>query len=209
MSTLDTPPRVTLRDNPEIAELFRKAESRHLTETEIEHYLTVLPDRVDHIVAMQEIMEAEGTVVVNTVKQVFFLYPFSKYHELPKDKCIRDVGYVSVYATHSMLLDDPEWFRDKLLIWLKTILQSFSYPAREERRMETPLNFLGTDSLRDPNRLPHPEITAHADTLPKPRRAIYETYARLLVNYQETLSPDAFALMKPHLQLAVDILASE
>ena len=25
-------------------------------------------------------------------------------------------------------MNDPEWFRDKLLIWMKTIIQSFRYP---------------------------------------------------------------------------------
>lgn len=209
MSTLDTPPKIKLRDNPQIAELFRIAESRHLTEAEYNRYLGLLPDYADRAAAAKEIMTAELAVVTNTVKQVFFLYPYPKYHELAKDKAIRDVSYVSAYATHSMLTDDPEWFRDKLLIWLKTILKSFNYPAREERKLETSAGFLNTELLRDPNRLPHPEITAHADTLAKPIRSIYETYMRLIMNYQEVLSPQAFALIKPHLKLAVDILASD
>jgi hypothetical protein len=210
MSTLNTSPNVKLRDNPEIAELFRIAESRHLTEEEFTHYLAVLPEYAERVAAAKEVQSAELSVVTNTVKQVFFLYPYPKYHEFAKDKAIRDISYVSTYASHSMLLDDPDWFRDKLLIWLKTILGAFSYPAREERKLDTPLNFLKTDILRDPNRLPHPEITEHADTLPtKGKRSIYETYARLIVNYQQVLSPKAFALILPHLQLAVDILASE
>lgn len=208
MSTLTSPPAAKLRDNPEIAELFRVAESRHFTDDELERYLTLVPTHHDLVAAAREVMAAESAVVTLTVKQVFFLYPFSKYHELPKDKCIRDVSYVSAYAIHSMLMADPDWFRDKLLIWLKTILQAFCYPAREERKLETALAFLKTDIVGDPNRLPHPEITAHADTLPQKQRAIYETYTRLIFNYQDVLSPKAFALIKPHLQLAADILAS-
>jgi hypothetical protein len=210
MSTLTTSPNPKLRDHPEIAELFRIAESRHLTDEEFARYQTLFPEYADRLEAAQEVKAAELSVVTNTVKQVFFLYPYPKYHEHAKDKAIRDVSYVSVYATHSMLMDDPDWFRDKLLIWLKTILGAFSYPAREERKLDSPLNFLKTDTLRDPNRLPHPEITEHADTMPiKGKRSIYETYARLLVNYQQVLSPKAFALMQPHLQLALDILASD
>jgi hypothetical protein len=154
-------------------------------------------------------MAVEAEVVFKTLKQIFSIYPFSKYHEFPKDKCVRDISYVSAYATHSLLMADPDWFRDKLLIWLKTILQSFSYPAREERKQETPLGASKTDVLGDAKQLPHPEITAHADTLPKRQRAIYETYARLIKNYQDVLSPKAFNMLQPHLQLAVDILASE
>jgi len=198
MSTLNTPPNAKLRDNPELDQLFKVAESRHFTDTEFKQYLALAPEYADRVAAAQEIMAQELTVVTTTIKQVFFLYPFSKYHEFPKDKCIRDVGYVSAYATHSMLMDDPDWFRDKLLIWLKTILQAFSYPAREERQLDAPAQGL-----------PYPEITQRADTLPKRRRAIYETYARLIMNYKEVLSPKTFALIQPHLQLAVDILASD
>lgn len=185
-------------------------ESRQLTEEEFAQFLAFCPEYADRVEAAHEIQEHELTVVTNTVKQVFFLYPYPKYHELSKDKCIRDVSYVSAYATHSMLSDDPDWFRDKLLIWLKTILQSFSYPAREEHKLEKPLDILKTDVWRDPKRLPHPEITERADTmLIHGKRSVYETYARLIVNYQQVLSPKAFALIQPHLQLAVDILASD
>lgn len=198
MTTLNTQPPAKLRDNPEIAKLFLAAESRHFTDTEFQQYLALVPDYADRVAAAQEVIAAELATVTTTIKQVFFLYPFAKYHEFPKDKCVRDVSYVSVYATHSMLMAEPDWFRDKLLIWLKTILQAFSYPAREERPGVTPAQ-----------ELPYPEITRHADTLPKRQRAIYETYARLLMNYKQVLSPQAFALLQPHLQLAVDILASE
>ena len=198
MSTINTPQPPKLRDNPNIAQLFLNAESRHLNEAEFQQYLALVPNHTDQVAAAREIMATELNVVTTTIKQVFFQYPFSKYHELPKDKCIRDVSYVSAYATHSMLMDDPDWFRDKLLIWLKTILKSFSYPIREERQMAAP-----------PQDLPFPEITKHADTLPNRQRAIYETYARLIMNYNAVLSPKTFALIQPHLQLAVDILASD
>jgi len=187
-----------LRDNPQIDELFRIAKSRHFSESEFERYLALLPNYAAQVDAAKEIIAHEQAVVTETIKQVFFLYPFSKHHEFSKVKCIQDVSYVSVYATHSMLIDEPGWFRDKFLLWLKTILQAFSFPAREER--------VGADPKTIP---PYPEITAYADTLPKRRRAIYETYSRLLKNYQNVLSPQAFSLIEPHLQLAVDILASE
>ncbi len=187
-----------LRDNPQVDELFRIAESRHFNEYEFERYLALLPDYAARVAAAKEIIAHEQAVVTETIKQVFFLYPFAKYHEFPRDKCHRDVSYVSAYATHSMLMDEPDWFGDRLLLWLKTILQAFSYPAREERIGVNPKTIL-----------PYPEITAYADTLPKRRRAVYETYARLLKNYQNILSPQTFSLIEPHLQLAVDILASE
>ncbi|GAB6140072.1 hypothetical protein JCM14076_08010 [Methylosoma difficile] len=198
MTTLEASINVKLRDNPDIAELFRIAESRHLTDAEFQRYSELIPAYADRVAAAKEIMLAEPNVVAITVRQVLTLYPFSKYHELPRDKCTRDVSYVSAYATHSMLMNDPDWFSDKLLLWFKTILQAFSYPIREEKPAQVEVK-----------PLPYPEITAVADTLPNNRRAIYETYARLLKNYQEVLTPKTYDLLQAHLQLALDVLAAE
>jgi Phycobilisome protein len=201
MSTPDTVVKAKLRDDGRIRRLFQAAESRHLTADEYSKYLSYAPHANERSAAAREIENIQLDVVAKTIKQVFSLYPYPSYHELPLEKCMRDVGYVSVYATHSMLLDDPDWFRDKLLIWLKTILQSFSYPAREDT------NPAGAANAKP---LPHPEITEHADSLKvKGQRSIYETYSRLIVNYQEVLSPQTFNLIRPHLQLAVDILSSD
>ncbi len=201
MSTVEIAKDSKLRDDEKIRELFKNAESRHLSAQEFASYLSLAPQCQAKADAAKEIIEAEFSVVSKTIKQVFSLYPYPKFHELPLDKCMRDVGYVSAYAIHSMMLDDPDWFRDKLLIWLKTILQSFNYPAREELDS-------AVASAKPP--LPYPEITAHADTLnPKGRRSIYENYARLIKNYQEVLTPKTFDMIRPHLQLAVDILSSD
>jgi Phycobilisome protein len=201
MSTPDTVVKAKLRDDARIRALFQAAESRHLTAEEYAKYLSYVPQGGERSAAAREIMDAELAVASKTIKQVFSLYPYPKYHELPLEKCVRDVSYVSVYATHSMLLDDPDWFQDKLLIWLKTILQSFTYPAREEPDAAVAAN-------RKP--LPNPEITEHADTLnPKGRRSIYETYTRLIVNYEEVLTAKTFRMIRPHLQLAADILSSD
>ncbi|WP_394752535.1 hypothetical protein [Crenothrix sp.] len=201
MSTAETEMRSKLRDDARIRSLFLTAESRHLTAEEFNQYSMLAPQFKSREVAAREIMDVQLAVVSKTVKQIFSMYPYPKHHENALEKALRDIGYVSVYATHSMLQDDPDWFRDKLLIWLKTILQSFSYPAREETDPTTA-------AARQP--LPHPEITEHADTIPpKGRRSIYETYSRLIVNYQEVLSPQTFNMIRPHLQLAVDILSSD
>ncbi len=196
MST-DTVKKAKLRDDGRIKRLFQGAESRHFTDEEFAKYLSLYPDGKEKELAAREIIDRELEVVLKTIKQVFSMYPYPKYHELPLEKCTRDVSYISVYATHSMMLDDPEWFRDKLLIWFKTILQSFVFPAREQQE----------ETQR--TALPNPEITKHADTLPQGRRSIYECYSRLIVNYQDALSPKTFNMLKPHLQLALDILSSD
>ena len=200
MSTPDAVVKSKLRDDPLIKRLFQGAESRHLTPDEYAKYLSLHPQGSDKSAAAREVEGVQLEVVAKTIKQVFSIYPYPKFHELSLEKCMRDVGYISIYACHSMLLDDPDWFRDKLLIWFKTILQSFTFPAREEQ---------GAASAVAQKPLPNPEITEYADTLVKGRRSIYETYARLIINYQEVLSPKTFGMVRPHLQLAVDILSSD
>jgi hypothetical protein len=122
------------------------------------------------------------------------MYPFIEKHELAQGKCYRDVHYVSAYSTMAMLMNDPEWFRDKLLIWLKTILQAFHFPARDQKAEASKSQRI---------------VSLEADKLPQPRSSIFETYSRLKQNYKERLSPESYALIEPMLQLSCDILSSE
>lgn len=188
---LNTDQYPTLRLHPRIHAMFRIAESRHLTEEELQEYENLMPDLSIRAMAAREVIRSETSVVKATVDEIFMMYPFQQKHEVAPGKAMRDITYISIYATHTMLLDDPAWFRDKLLIWLKTILQSFYFPTR----------------TAEPQR--HPELTRQADRLPIMRSAIYDTYARLKINYKDVLSPDAFALMEHPLQQAVDVLSGE
>ncbi|MGZ8218414.1 hypothetical protein [Methylomagnum sp.] len=182
----------SLRTDPEIKALFKVAECRHLTDDEYRHYLRLAPDCENRVLAAQEVAAVEATVIRATLVEIFQLYPYVQHHFAAQEKCVRDVTYVSIYATHTMLLDDPAWFRDKLLLWLRTILQAFEFPARNPN-----------GSLVNP----HPEITRRADGLPPKAASIYDTYSRLQRKYQDSLSPASFALMREPLQQPCDVLA--
>ena len=184
----------SLRHHPQLRQLFQDAESRHLTDAEFEIFQKAAPGHADLVKAAKEIKSFEVEVVDATIQEIFRMYPFMQKHELAQGKCYRDVHYVSAYATMSMLMNDPEWFKDKLLIWLKTILQSFHFPARDQ-------NVEASSSQRI--------VSMEADKLPQPRSSIYETYYRLKQNYKEKLSPETYALIEPMLQLACDTLPSE
>lgn len=183
----------SLRNHPDLKALFKTAECRHLTEDEYRRYLQLAPDGADRVRAAQEVAAAEAEVVRATLTEIFQLYPYVQNHFMAQEKCTRDVTYVSIYATHAMLLDDPEWFRDKLLLWLKTILQAFEFPARN-----------ANPTLDNP----FPDITRRADALPQAAASIFDTYSRLQQKYREVLAPSSFALMKAPLQQPIDVLAS-
>lgn len=48
------------------------------------------------------------------------------------DKCYRDVSTVYRHCVFAMLCDDLPMLENKLLIWLRTILQSLSFPGETE-----------------------------------------------------------------------------
>jgi hypothetical protein len=184
----------SIRKHPQLSDLFIAAESRHLNSDEFERYIKAVPQYAYRVAAAREIKAIEGKVVTTTISEVFQMYPFMQNHDLAQGKCYRDVNYVSAYVTLAMLMNDPEWLRDKLLIWLKTILQAYCFPERN--KLENPIHT-------------HRLVTAEADALPKTRSSIFETYARLKHHYREGLSAESFALIEGLLQMCSDILASE
>lgn len=182
----------SLRTHPDIKALFKAAEARHLTEDELQRYLRLAPGHEARADAAREVAAAQPHVVQATVGEIFQLYPYAQNHFAAPEKCTRDVAYVSIYATHTMLLQDPAWFNDKLLIWLKTILQAFEFPERNSEGLD----------------VPYPDITRQADKLPSQVASIYNTYARLQRKYESVLSPAAYALMREPLQQPIDVLTA-
>lgn len=185
----------TLRFHPELTDLFARAESRHLTDDQFEMYLAVAGDHADRVSAAQEVKTHDAQIVRNIITDLYAIYPYAKHHNLAMPKCIRDVRYVTAYASMAMLMGDPQWFADKLLIWMKTILQSFEYPdipAGTSRRLN-----------------PEPEVRAIIANLKPNQRSIFECYYRLRADFKKALSPAAFDEMSPYLQLPIDILSND
>lgn len=179
----------------ELQTVFQESEARHLTEEELQLYVKLLPESALRAEAARAAYSVELQVVEDTIDSIFEVYPYSKYHALHAEKCPRDVTNVSTYAVQAMLMDDKDWFRDKLLLWLKTILQAFKFPARSHPK-ETVL--FGSDSE-----------TEIINSLPPGRQSVYETYLLLDRNYEQALEQAHYDLLKPHLAIARHILGGE
>jgi Phycobilisome protein len=192
MPTLE--PTTSLRKHPELSALFKSAENRHFTNEEFSEYERVLPDSGDRARAAREIAACEQAVVERVVGEIFTVYPYEKNHAHPHAKCMRDIRSVSAYATLSMLMNDPHWFRDKLLLWLRTILQSFHFPDREVVQRKALFGAAAGTSM---------------DQYMPNQRSIYETYVKLKNNYREKLSTESFALIEPFLDQAINTLAAK
>lgn len=179
----------------EVQAVFREAEARHLTAEELTLYETLLPDFSERAEAARSAYAVELQVVEDTIESIFESYPYAKFHALHAEKCPRDVTNVSTYAIQAMLMNDNGWFRDKLLLWLKTILQAFRFPARTQPK-ETVL--FGNDSE-----------TEVINSLPPGRQSLYETYLLLDRNYEQALQESHYELLQPHLQIIRHILGGE
>jgi hypothetical protein len=184
----------SLTTHQELQAIFKAAESRHLTNQELDVYISLVPEYTSHAEAAREVASVEEAVVQAVVKDIFILYPYEKKHQLAFGKCIRDISYVSAYATQAMLMNDPQWFEDKLLIWLKTILQAFEFPEPTQKAT---------------NLFSKPADALHETGLSQKQRSVFATYSRLKHYYQEKLSPTAFDLMASYLQQAIDTLSSD
>lgn len=185
----------SLRTHPDLADVFKRAESRHLTDDELDAYLAVVPEYAARAEAAKAMRTHDAAAVRITVTELHKLYPYEQYHKNALPKGIRDLRYVCAYATHAMLLGDSEWFRDKLLLWMKTIIQAFEFPD------------LPAGSTRLLN--PEPEVRVAIERLRPYQRSIYECYYRLKSELRRALPPAAFTELEPYLQLTVDVLSHD
>lgn len=185
----------SLRTHPQLQALFKSAESRHFNDEDLRVYLSVVPEFADRADASREVKNVDGGVVKKVIKRIYEIYPYEQKHALAMAKCVRDVRYVTAYATTSMLMNDPDWFGDKLLIWMKTIIQSFRYPDIPEGT---------TQRYHD-----DADVLAHLETLQSHQRSIYETYFAVRSEILNAVSDRSHQLMDPYLQLPIDILAHD
>lgn len=182
------------RFHPSLHALFKSAEARHLTEEELQHYESTLPDCKARADAAREIEKVETVIAGKIAKKVTDAYGYDEHHDLSTKKCFRDIGLAVRYATLSMLMNDADWYRDKLLIWFKTILQSFRFP--EQKSGQEPLIEGSEYAEQLAARQPY-------------QKSIFETYSLLKVHMKDSLSEPAYKEVEPFLQLALDTLSND
>jgi hypothetical protein len=184
------------RTHPDLADLFRRAEGRHLTDAELDKMLDVFPALDARVAAAREIREKETALIGRCVKEIYALYPYERHHEHATAKCVRDVRYVVAYATHAMLADDMRWFEDKLLIWMKTILQAFDFPA------PAPDEAIFAAAVE-------PGLAEKLKTFSGKTQSIYHMYWLVRREAGKDLRPEHFRLLSPHLELAMNVLSEK
>ena len=189
------PTAASIRKHPRLDTLFKDAEARHLNDDELDTVLEILPDLKAEVQACREVRTVEKKVVKKVVGEIFSQYDYAKQHEHALAKCPRDVRYVVAYAAASMLFREPNYFDDKVLVWLKTILQSFEFP---KRNVSSSGALFADESLEK----------ALAD-LPPARQSVFHTYYRLREEMGKALSEPSFKEIEPYLTQALNTLTEE
>lgn len=184
----------SIRKHPQLQTLFKEAESRFMNEEELEFYLSEYPEGETAATASDEVKAIVNQITKKVITRIYEIYPYESNHKLAMPKCTRDVRYVIAYATLAMLMRDPDWFRDKLLIWMKTIIQSFRYPDVAP----------GGERYHD-----DPEVIEHLQSLQSHQRSIYETYYAIKQELKSNLTQDSYQEIEVYISLALEILAND
>ena len=113
--------------------------------------LTTLRRHAEQVRQAPEIAHAlkqhEHEIVHATANKVYQKYPERlQQYEQAKLKTLRDMRSVLGYCLYSVVLDDPDYAKNTMLYWFRTILNSFEF---------------GHDFIEDAYRMLQAEVTAH------------------------------------------------
>ncbi len=179
----------------ELNRIFKDAEARHLTEDELSIYKRLLPAWAERADAAQAAYSVEADVVSDSINRIFEVYPYAEKHQLAPEKCVRDATNVSTYAIQAMLMCDNQWYKDKLLYWLKTILQAFDFPPRIKPKESV---LFGSN-----------EDAEKINSLRPGLQSLYENYLLMDRNYEQALDDGHYQLLKPHVEIVREILTGD
>jgi hypothetical protein len=185
-----------IRHRPQVAEIFKQAEARAFKDEELELLVQYAPEIQAETEAAQAVRGVSGKLIKKVVQEVYAIYPYEKYHQYAQAKCIRDVSYVVSYAVAAMIARDPQWYEDKLLLWLKTILQAFDFPDFESRKF-------GNLVFKDQT------LQQELSKRPAKARGIYHTYYRLDQMMKRELEEKHHKMISPYILQAMRVLTED
>ncbi|MBC7476230.1 MAG: hypothetical protein H7263_18245, partial [Candidatus Sericytochromatia bacterium] len=76
---------------------------------------------------LREIEAKEEEIIKKCVDNMLINYPSMNQYTHVKEKTFRDMSIVLRYCCQSMIQDDPDFLKDQLLFWFRTIIQSFGF----------------------------------------------------------------------------------
>lgn len=119
-----------------LAEISKTEPGRYLSADELRRLESEEPYLAPRIRAARNAQAAEPEILRAVLEPLYKRYDFDTGRTYGREKGYRDVGIVYQYCVFAMLKDDMRFLENKLLFWLRTILQSLNFPG-------------GNDCIRD------------------------------------------------------------
>ena len=117
---------------PLLDKIVAEEPGRYLTTEEQDALLRESRYFEPRITAARDAQAHEAEVVKRAVDAVLKRYDFRGRYTYGAEKCYRDVGQVYRWCAFAMLLDDRKMLEDKLLLWMRAIIQSLDFPGANE-----------------------------------------------------------------------------
>jgi Phycobilisome protein len=108
----------------ELEVMMRNAEGRYPTSEERRRALEIAKTFDVRFATCVSLEEKETDIVRQTSEQMLRKFPSFGERYLAKDKIERDLVITLRYIGHSILRNDPEFLREKLLYWMQSIFIS-------------------------------------------------------------------------------------
>lgn len=109
----------------QLKKLTSVADGRYATDDELEFVDSYAHSFYLRVQTYQRLQVAEGLIVQQVLAKVRKLDPGSFQHEQMEMKWKRDTIRVLRYSALTLLLNDPDTLRERLLYWFRTIMKAF------------------------------------------------------------------------------------
>ena len=120
-------------NSPLLDAIARDTPGRYLTAEELAALEQEDPLATRRIAAARAAQEREQSVLDATIRPILKKYDFvTGRHGYGPEKCYRDVGATYRYCVFAMLCESPELLDNKLLLWMRKIIQALNFPSGNE-----------------------------------------------------------------------------
>lgn len=114
--------------NTRFESMFADAEGRYLSQDEIQRVTTYTESIGARLAAMKAVEAVEAKIIEEVIEEVWKKHAdFERRHVDAREKAKRDITLALRYCALAMVRDDDSFLTDKLLYWMRTILQAFHF----------------------------------------------------------------------------------
>ncbi len=108
----------------EVEAILRSGEGRFLSVEEARRVLAIAKTYEQRLSVCVALEGKEETIARKVTELTMAKFPKFRERHLADEKSIRDISLILRYIAHSILRNDPEFLREKLLFWMQGVFAS-------------------------------------------------------------------------------------